>query len=113
MRARTSVWVAVFCGLFCALAAGRAWADDPPLSDHFGFLPLEIYKLDPRISNVLLRDFDGDGVADVVVVNNGRSRIDLLLSTKGAGDAGGAGGARETNHVPSDRRMRLRSLERG
>jgi hypothetical protein len=110
MRARTSIWLGIFYGLSCTLAAGSAWADDPPLSDHFGFQPLEIYKLDPRISNVLLRDFDGDGVADVVVVNNGRSRIDLLLSSKGPGDPAVVTGARETNHIPSDRRMRLRSL---
>ena len=52
------------------------------LADYFGFLPLEIYKLEHRISNLLLRDLDGDKVDDIVVINNGRSRIDLLLSTK-------------------------------
>jgi hypothetical protein len=92
------------------MAATVARADDPPrLAEYFGFLPLEIYKLDPRINNVSVRDLDGDKVADVVVANNGRSRIDLLLSGKaGADESQSAKG--ETNHVPSDRRMRLRSL---
>ena len=70
--------------------AGSARAEEPPaaapkLADYFGFLPLEIYKLDARISNLLVRDLDGDKIDDIVVVNNARSRIDLLLSTKKAG----------------------------
>jgi FG-GAP-like repeat len=89
-----------------AIALG---ADEPRLADYFGFLPLEIYKLDPRISNVLLRDVDGDGINDVLVVNNGRSRIDLLLSSKGPADPASVPRA-DTNQVPSDRRMRLKSL---
>src|SRR3954449_12814230 len=68
-----------------------ARAEDTRLADYFGFLPLEIYKLDTRISNLLLEDLDGDGTRDIVVVNNGRSRIDLLLSSKSSGDAPGAG----------------------
>ena len=31
-----------------------------------------------RIGNLLLKDLDGDKIDDIVVVNNGRSRIDLL-----------------------------------
>ena len=54
----------------------------PKLADYFGFLPLELYKLDNRIGNLLLKDLDGDKIDDIIVSNNGRSRIDLLLSTK-------------------------------
>ena len=49
------------------------------LADYFGFLPLELYKLDNRIGNLQLKDLDGDKVDDIIVSNNGRSRIDLLL----------------------------------
>ena len=68
-------------------------ADESRLGDYFGFLPLEIYKLDTRINGLLLEDLDGDKIDDIVVINNARSRIDMLLSGKKAGD--GAGRAKE------------------
>ncbi len=87
--------------------AGRA-ADEPRLADYFGFLPVEVYKVDPRITGLLVRDLDGDKVDDIVVVNNGRSRIDLLLSSKkpGEADAPEDKKANEANHLDNDRRMR-------
>ncbi len=87
--------------------SGMARAEGPKPSETFGFLPLEIYKLDSRISNLTLGDLDGDGIDDVIVANNGRSRIDLLLSTKGPSEDPGK---TEANQVPGDRRMRLKSL---
>jgi hypothetical protein len=91
------------------MAMAALGADEPRLAEFFGFQTIEIYKLDPRINNVLLRDLDGDGISDVIVVNNGRSRIDLLLSSKGAADPALTPRS-DTNQVPSDRRMRLKSL---
>ena len=83
-------------------------ADEPRLADHFGFLPLEVYKLDYRINGLLVRDLDGDKVEDIAVINNARSRVDLLLSTKKAGEEDE--GSKEVNQVHNDRRMRLVSL---
>src|SRR5690606_36749917 len=54
----------------------------PRLADYFGFLPMELYKLDYRIGYLTLADVDGDGTDDVIVANNARSRIDLLLSSR-------------------------------
>ncbi len=89
----------------------RADGDDARLADYFGFLPLEVYKLDQRIANLLIKDLDGDKVDDIIVVNNGRSRLDLLLSGKKPGAAAEApAAAKETNQIPSDRRMRLVSV---
>lgn len=86
-------------------------ADEPRLAEYFGFLPLEIYKLDARIAGLLLKDLDGDKTNDIAVVNNGRSRIDLLLSgKKGGGSDSPSDEKPEINDVPSDRRMRLVSL---
>jgi hypothetical protein len=86
-------------------------ADEPRLADYFGFLPTEVYKLDPRINGLLIRDLDGDKIDDVAVVNNGRSRIDLLLSSKKPGDAPEPEPKKaEANEVKGDRRMRLVSL---
>ena len=84
-------------------------ADESRLGDYFGFLPLEIYKLDTRISNLLLVDLDGDKTDDIVVINNARSRIDMLLSGKKATD-GAARVKQGPNEVANDRRMRLVSV---
>jgi hypothetical protein len=86
-------------------------ADESRLSDYFGFLPLEIYKLDNRISNLLLADLDGDAINDIAVANNARSRIDLLLSGKKASEGQGPGRAKPgPNEVTNDHRMRLVSV---
>ena len=92
-----------------AISGGKAEGEEPRLAEYFGFLPPEIYKLDSRISNVVVRDLDGDKVDDIAIINNGRSRIDLLLSGKAPAEPGDAAKA-EANQVPSDRRMRLKSL---
>ncbi len=94
-------------GLLLAMAATTR-AEEPRLAEYFGFLPLEIYKLDSRIGGVVLKDLDGDKANDIAVVNNGRSRIDLLLTTKKSDTAGAS--KPEINEVASDRRMRLVSL---
>ena len=89
--------------------------DDVRLADYFGFLPLEVYKLDNRINGLVIRDFDGDKIEDIAVINNGRSRIDLLLSTPRTGDDADFGEPdkakdKEVNKISSDRRMRLVSV---
>ena len=59
----------------------------------------------------MLEDLDGDKIRDIAVANNGRSRIDLLLSGKKPAEAGNGGGrSKEPNEVASDRRMRLVSV---
>ncbi len=97
----------------CVLTASTAQADPPQerLSDYFGFLPLEIYKLDIGIANLALKDLDGDGASDVIVANNRRSRIDLLLSgKKPAVEAVARPSKPESNDLEYDRRMRLVSI---
>ena len=80
----------------------------PKLADYFGFLPLELYKLDTRIGNLQLADLDGDKIDDIIVSNNGRSRIDLLLTTKKPADDKPARPFRkDPNELEYDRRMRL------
>ena len=84
MREPVGRWFGAACLCCGLLGAGalRARGDEPRLADFFGFLPLEVYKLDARIGNLLTRDLDGDKTDDIVVGNNARSRIDLLLSRK-------------------------------
>ena len=81
------------------------------LADYFGFLPLELYKLDTRIGNLQLKDLDGDKIDDIIVSNNGRSRIDLLLTTKKpADDKASRPFRKDPNELEYDRRMRLSSI---
>src|SRR5215217_1542428 len=98
---RGAGWILAVGVLASFAGAARARGDEPRLADYFGFLPLEVYKLDPRISNLILKDVDGDKTDDIVVVNNGRSRIDLLVSGKKPGNADdpAAAAAREPNHI--------------
>ncbi len=69
----------------CVLGGGSlstAFAQDEdgyPLAGYYGFLPVEITKVDPRAHSVVAGDFNHDSLGDLAVVNNGHSRIDLLL----------------------------------
>lgn len=86
-----------------------AGAQEPNLGDYYGFRSPEIYKLQDRIGGLLVRDLDGDGAADVAVINNARSRIDLLLTSPGPSEDDSPVRT-EANLVPSSRRMRLRTI---
>ncbi|MGD9856326.1 MAG: FG-GAP repeat domain-containing protein [Planctomycetaceae bacterium] len=71
-------------------AAGRSAADDEEvdLAAHYGFGPLEIFKLERRSHSMLAGDFNHDGRTDLAIVDNSHSRIDLLLQREAppAGD---------------------------
>ena len=59
----------------------------------------------------MLKDLDGDKVNDIVVSNNARSRIDLLLSTKKPDDdQSNRPFRKDPNDLQYDRRMRLASI---
>ncbi|GAC1473243.1 MAG: hypothetical protein NVSMB9_21540 [Isosphaeraceae bacterium] len=100
---------AVLLAGLLTLPAPQSCGEKPRLSEYFGFLPLEVYKLDTRIANLVIKDLDGDKIEDILVSNNGRSRIDLLLSRKKAAedDSTPAFLKTEVNKIVSDRRMRL------
>jgi hypothetical protein len=105
----------MFALFACLFAAPDAAAQDVKkgdrLADYFGFQPLEIYKLEHRIGNLMLKDLDGDKVDDIVVSNNARSRIDLLLSTKKPeDDQSNRPFRKDINDLEYDRRMRLVSI---
>lgn len=61
--------VAPLCLAATMVVAGpdaRSQDADPRLAEYYGFQPLEIYKLDDRISGVLAADLDGDGQDDLL-----------------------------------------------
>jgi hypothetical protein len=54
------------------------------LSRHFGFDPCEIFKLDPRIGPLRVADVNGDGRRDIIIANNYKSTIELLIQRESA-----------------------------
>ncbi len=105
-------WFVLFTGsLLGSGVLAQAPKKDAKLADYFGFLPLEIYKLEHRIGNLVVKDLDGDKVDDIAISNNARSRIDLLLSSKKPDDdQSNRPFRKDPNDLQYDRRMRLASI---
>jgi hypothetical protein len=55
------------------------------LAAYYGFGEMEMIKLDWDIHNLLIADINGDGRNDIVVVNNRKSRIEILLQKEAVG----------------------------
>ena len=64
------VFVLVAASIGGPEAAAQAPKKGERLADYFGFQPLEIYKLEHRIGNLMVRDLDGDKIDDIAVSNN-------------------------------------------
>ncbi len=60
------------------------------LAGFYGFGEMEILKLDWSVGDPIIVDVNGDGLNDMVVLNNAKSRIDILLQ-KAKWDAGKVG----------------------
>ena len=92
-----------------AVGSAAAFAqEEPPLAHYYGFLPAEIYKLDQRIQNCLIVDINGDGLEDIVIVNNLKNRIDVLQQRKD-GKAEQEPPA-DVNDIPSSGRLLHRKI---
>src|SRR5947209_18004499 len=73
----------------------------------FGFTGPEIYPVDDQISLVHSADLDGDGLNDLVVANNLRSKINLLFNQTGkTNQAAKPSRKLEINELPPDARFR-------
>ncbi len=49
------------------------------LSDYYGFGEIEIIKSDWGIQNLIVVDFNGDGLKDIAFANNHKTKIEILL----------------------------------
>ena len=90
-------------------AAGQA--ETKQLS--FGFSGPETYPLDPFMGQLHAADLDGDGLMDLVIVNNSRSKINLLYNQTGKTNRASAALTavkRELNELPPDARFRIDSI---
>jgi len=59
-------------------------ADEPALSDFFGFGGLEIVKIAKNAGPLFIADMNGDGLNDLIAVNNFASRIEIHYQKKNA-----------------------------
>lgn len=58
--------------------------DNPSLGDYFGFKDLEIIKIGDKPGPMYTGDINNDGLIDIIVINNRKSRIDLFIQKSGA-----------------------------
>src|SRR5215471_17466975 len=65
-----------------ALLACSAWAEATNFN-RFGFTGPEIFPIDNQLTQLRVADLDGDGLNDLIVVNNARSKINLLYNQTG------------------------------
>jgi hypothetical protein len=101
----------LFCGILaCAALATPLRAGDKQAS--FGFTGPEIFPIDPQISLLHAADLDGDGLTDLIVVNNTRSKINLLYNQTGKPHSNPSlpGEKKEINALPPDARFRIESI---
>jgi len=69
----------VLAGSWLATSASAQDEEGYPLAGYYGFLPVEITKVDMRAHSLVTGDFNHDELQDLAIINNGHSRIDLLL----------------------------------
>ena len=84
----------------------------PGNTNTFGFTGPEIFPIDNQISQLHVADLDGDGRNDIIVVNNSRSKINLLYNQTGKTNLTEKpkAGRREINDLPPDARFRIDSI---
>ena len=82
-----------------------------PSAGIFGFTGHETYPIDNGIALLHSADLTGDGLNDLIVVNNLRGNIDLLYNQTGKTNRAALPPRKlEINELPSDARFRLDSL---
>jgi hypothetical protein len=97
--------------LACA-GFGHVYANsDAPATNRFGFTGPEIFPIEHQISHLRMADLDQDGLQDLVVVNNNRSKINLLYNqTRKTNATQKVRIRRELNELPPDARFRIESI---
>jgi hypothetical protein len=108
----------VFRLLSCAIAfltlVGAVFASDgETATNRFGFTGPEIFPIDNAIGLLQAADLDGDGLKDLVIINNSRSKITLLYNQTGKTNLAAPSKPRirrETNELPPGARFRIDSI---
>ena len=103
-----SCCVALAASVFSLAFAARG----ETATNSFGFSGHETYPIDDGINLLHAADLDGDGLNDLIVVNNLRTKINLLYNQTGKTNRAAATPARklEINELPPDARFRIDSI---
>ncbi len=83
------------------------------ITNSFGFTGPEIFPIDPQIGLLHAADLNGDGLNDLIVANNLRSKINLLYNQTGKTNQTAATNPPrklEINELPPDARFRIDSI---
>lgn len=101
-------WVAAV-GIF-AVAVGSTRGE--LTTNRFGFTGPEIFPIENGIGMMQAADLDGDGLKDLVVVNNARSKLTLLYNQTGKTNLASRKivTKRDVNDLPPDARFRIDSI---
>jgi hypothetical protein len=100
----------------CAADSARrgATTDKTPAkidtTNGFGFTGPETYPIENAIANLHAADIDGDGLTDIVLVNNLRSKITFLYNQTGKTNTSAKNVRLEMNELPPDARFRIESI---
>jgi hypothetical protein len=86
--------------------AGAGLAQDDDLAGYFGFQGLEVIRIDRLAGPLAVADMNGDGLTDLIVVNNHASRIELHLQRPGARADDPVPAPRRVNELPEHWRFR-------
>lgn len=98
------------------LACGSGWGASIARieTNLFGFNGPETFPIDNYIVNLRAADINGDGLNDLVVANNSRSKITILYNQTGKTNSTTAARKRavklELNELPPDARFRIESV---
>lgn len=82
-------------------------------TNRFGFSGPEVFPIDYGISLLHVADLDGDGLNDLIIVNNNRSKLTLLYNRTGKTNAPmtpAKVGRKDVNELPPDSRFRVDSI---
>ena len=70
--------------LLLTFTAFTGGSDSPSLGDYFGFTTVDSIKIGNQAGPMYEADINGDGLMDLLVINNHKSRIDLLIQKQNA-----------------------------
>jgi len=95
-----------------SLAVTLTLARADSATNRFAFTGPEIFPIDNQIGHLRAADLDGDGLQDLIVVNNFRSKINLLYNQTGRTNQTElkTDAKRELNELPPDARFRIDSI---
>ncbi len=99
--------------IFSLISAGTFSSRAETNVSRFGFTGPEIFPIDSQIGQLHAADLDGDGRPDLILVNNSRSKINLLYNQTGKTNRAAVQPVefkRELNELPPGSRFKIESI---